>query len=978
MINPLSAPLHVPLGIHISEEVEAVSVEVEVSAIERELMALSEGKGKVHTDGTVKGPPPAKSLSPDIRPMDTRRIARFNVNDELMKMKLAYAIESSREPFSHLLDALSGLGGEGGKEQLESVPSMLDFFPEELKRVAEPVRRVTSQDDGFGDLGSDSFYKGKKNENVEAIVQEAAAETANQSAPVEDAQLASAALPVAGLVKTTADGVSIAHSPCAYDLSGSMPWSCYSTDGYSPMSPMDLRYHRVHLCSPNVDKAPAIWPVFSPKPAVTLEVPRDGTCSFRNSGHLSLKDSGQFVLIESVEQFPLLMHYHGMSASILRYWRPKHSASATQPDADQLSQMGTLGQLVKLESEFLPRVYGGSAIKVDSTTTAIESSLLRAPMYSHKISRTDFLLVRSKPLKQGQFHCVLRPIESVFCVGQAEPLYRVDVPVVPRLHQMLSARVMLECRRFWLRAKQHPNLEFVNRMFFGERRSLLTRYFSDALRDITSRPSLPLSSPISPEEACVVNSMKEGMRRLAERGIERICAISPMRIRNYVRDIEIFERSMPAASRTPRIAHYCVQLENEMRSSPWNLTNDYWDVMIGKRGAMFQFSPLGDPSGGRGEGISFRKILKVEGSSAAAALGSIAGARKGGPEMDDIRAKGKKDLIAELEKLNVPERVWKSMSRWQLMRQLALLLGIEDETEERLAPWKRKALHTDRIFDAWRKQNKALADTTPPAISHDELRKAAEAYGITQMQGQSGATTPDGDFTPPESGSEDEFGEQKKNLEEMMLDDLMGLDQSNSAIVPVHPVEEGEMELEMLLRDIRGEEQPMAAPIADVEPVSDSGKKKVTRLQIVSTGRTKSTGNPWSQVTYVYGTKNIAMYRKWKELEEEGFPHQGAGATSVEPSPAESVSHQPAVPTDWQYKVETSLKVHRRFQRIIRQAAEAGRPIPDCKRCGACHLYGHDQTYEGCPMMLRDMDMGVPNAGAARKRKNLDQSPVYD
>ena len=978
MINPISAPLPVPLGLHISEEVEAVSVEVEVSAIERELMALSEGRGKVHTEGTVKGSPPAKSLSPDIGPVDTRRIERFNVNDELRKMKLAYAVESSREPFSHLLGALSGLGGECGKEQLESVPSMLDFFHEELNPVSEPGRRLASQDEGFGDLGSDSFYKGKKNENVEAIVQEAAAEPANQAAPVEDAQLASAALPAAALVKTTADGVSIAHSPCAYDLSGSMPWSCYSTDGYSPMSPMDLRYHRVHLCSANVDKAPAIWPVFSPKPAVTLEVPRDGTCPFRNSGHLSLKDSGQFVLIESVEQFPLLMHYHGMSASILRYWRPKHSASATQPEADQLSQLGTLGQLVKLESDFLPRVYGGSAIKVDSITTVLESSLLRTPMYDHKISRTDFLLVRSKPLKQGQFHCVLRPIDTVFCVGQAEPLYRVDVPVVPRLHQMLSARVMLECRRFWLRAKQHPNLEFVNRMFFGERRSLLSRYFSDALRDITSRPSLPLSSPISPEEACVVNAMKEGMRRLAERGIERICAISPMRIRNYVRDIEVFERSMPAASRTPRNAHYCVQLENEMRSSPWNLTNDYWDVMTGKRGALFQFSPLGDPSGGRGEGISFRKILKVEGSSAAAALGSIAGARKGGPGMDDIRAKGKKELVAELEKLNVPERVWKSMSRWQLMRQLALLLGIEDETEERLAPWKRKALHTERIFDAWRKQNKALTDTTPPAISHDELRKAAEAYGITQIQGQSGATTPDGDFTPPDSGSEDdESGEPKKNLEEMMLDDLMGLvdpPASSSAIVPLHAVEEDQMELEMLLRDIRGDS---AAPMADTQPASDSGKKNVTRLQIVSTGRTKSTGNPWSQVTYVYGTKNIALYRKWKELEEEGFPQQGSAATSAAPSPAESVSH-PAAPSDWQYKVETSLKVHRRFQRIIRQAAEAGRPIPDCKRCGACHLCGHDQTYEGCPMMLRDMDVAASSAGAARKRKNLDQSPVYD
>jgi hypothetical protein len=476
-------------------------------------------------------------------------------------------------------------------------------------------------------------------------------------------------------------------------------------------------------------------------------------------------------------------------------------------------------------------------------------------------------------------------------------------------------------------------MDFLIRMFIGERRSLLNRYLSDAVRDINQRPALPLAAAISPEEACVVNAMKEGIRRLAERGIERIFAISPMRIRNYVRDIEVFERSMPATSRTPRIAHLCAQLENEMRLSPWNLTNDYWDVMTGKRGAMFQFSPLGDPSGGRGEGLSYRKVLKTEAASAAAALNSISNVQKSASmEIDEIRSKSKKDLIDELQKLNVPERVWKTMSRWQLMRQLALLLGLEDDSEERLAPWKRKALHADKIMEAWKKQTKALSDPNPPDVSHDELVKAVRAYtqyGVSDL-------VVSGNVTPMETPAESDSGDDNtghKGHDESMHD--------------------------MLLRDIQGEDDSEQKP-------------KITRLEIVATGRTKSTGNPWSQVTYVYGKKNIALYRKWKELEEEET------GTSATPSPSPSAGEVPQA--YWQAKVEMTLKVHRKFQRMIKQAAEAGRVIPDCKRCGACHLFGHDQTFEGCPVYVMDMGGGAAlgDAAPSRKKRNVEQSPVYE
>ena len=916
-MNQLLSPLHAPLGLPLLAEVHVEHVDVACSDVERRSFAPVKISDSEFFRQSLPSVPEGLPFD---EAQDGRELGRFRPEDEVMKLVLCRSLAGLAEPVECMIEAIASAHEPGAEERLLYTPSILDFYPDEL-RIQE--RRGVAADHParenlYTDLGSDSHYTATVAANLEA-----------------EPEAPSAGLPDATPVpKPAAESVLVAHSPCAYDLSGCVPWANYTLNGFGPLSPTDIRFHRVHVCSPNTDRADTVWSVFGAKAALGLEVPPDGSCPFRTSGQLSLRDKTRFLLVESVEQFPLLMHFHGMSGSLLRFWRPKDSHG---PDMDQLEELGTLGQLVRLSSEFLPRAFGGNTVKVESACTVLESSLVRQPLFPHHPRQTDFLLVRSKTNKgAAAFHCVLRQIESLFVAGQAEPLYRVDVPVVPRLHQVLSTRVGLEARRFWLRVKSQPSMEFINHFFLGERRSLLSRYFADAIRDLQQRPTAAFVSPISPEEACVVNAMREGVRRLAERGIERIAAISPMRIRNYVRDIEVFERSMPLESPTPRIAHLAGQLENEMRVSTWNLSNDYWDVLTGKRGAMFQFSPLGDPSGGRGEGISYRKILKVEGVSAAGALGSISGARKGGPAMDDIRSKGKKELVAELQKLNVPESLWRAMSRWQLMRQLSVLLGIEDDTEERLAPYKRKALHTERIAAAWRKQGRALADPNPP--------KLEEAGGDSHKRD-----------IDTESDDDDEEGVCR--LEADLLADLKG---GSAAILH----DDEQTELEEFRKNLNGEEEMI--PESGGQEAPDNSVK-ITRLQIVATGRVKSTGNPWSRVTYVYGKRNIALYRKWKELEEEGAPQ-----------PAPDVQESPAV--GWHGKVEMSLKVHRRFQRILKQAAEAGQPIPDIKRCGACHLFGHDSSYEGCPMLVREMDQTVqqPVASAKTKKRPVEQSPIYD
>jgi len=1010
--NSISSPLHAPLGLPLTDEVAQIDVDISVPQEVKEQYEVSVQKPTMEKflrnfKEIVGIQLDNAQISKEPHTDDLATPLQFDPEHEEIKLRLSRSLGTISEPLEHLFSALEHADMDGGFERLLNTPSILDFYPAEFQQRQKVGSKPLPQIDPLLDIGSDSFYVTKKTENVESQSTGITAQAVDQSGGLqtgvadttasvtttlpagETGDSTTVVAPTTVAKTAVTEGISIAHSPVAYDLSGSVPWASYTTtaDSFTPISPMEVRYHRVHICSPNIDKPLMVWSVTGPRGTPNLEIPLNGSCPYKTSNQLSLRDKGTFILTESIEQFPLLMHFHGMSSAIYRYWKPRHGAS--HPDTDQLHGLGKFGQLIKLnqDSEFIPRAFGGNTVKVESHACVLESPLIRAPIFPHKPISTDYVLVRFRqPKSGGHFACTLRPIQTIYCMGQSEPLYRVDVPVVPRLHQVLSSRVILECRRFWLKAKSTPKMDFVSHVFIGERRSLLNRYLADAVRDIQQQPTAPLSSPISPEETCVIHAMKEGIRRLAERGIERIFAISPMRIRNYVRDIEIFERSMPSLSRTPRIAHYCVQLENEMRLSPWNLSNDYWDVMTGKRGAMFQFSPLGDPSGGRGEGVSFRKILKVDNTSSELALNSInsssssspvgraAGASKG---MENLKSKSKKELIAELMKLNVPDRVWRTMSRWQLMRQLALLLGIEDDSEERLAPWKRKALHAERINDAWRKQAKSLSDQNPPQTSASELRRAADAYGMYAVNNE----TVIDEITPPDSGSEDGG----RDLEEMMMDELMGDGgEDNINPPPTNMVDDEAAELE-LLREIQsggGKIRHSIPPVQQPATIESSSsaeleKPKITRLQIVSVGRAKSTGNPWSKVTYVYGEKNIALYRKWKELEEEGFQQQPqAASTTTTPLPS------PPSTSSWQGKVEMSLKVHRRFQRILKQAAEAGRPIPDVKRCSSCHLFGHDSSFEGCPMLVREMNENISSlASATKKRKsqvNADQSPIYD
>ncbi|KAF4694184.1 hypothetical protein FOZ60_008987 [Perkinsus olseni] len=170
-----------------------------------------------------------------------------------------------------------------------------------------------------------------------------------------------------------------------------------------------------------------------------------------------------------------------------------------------------------------------------------------------------------------------------------------------------------------------------------------------------------------------------------------------------------------------------------------------------------------------------------------------------------------------MRKLGTPEAQLAGLGRWELVRQLSVLLrGVEDADVALAAaasnelPAKRKQIHSERLATAWRKQYKALSS---------EERDFSDVDSDDEESNEAAVPKAGDEKTPIDS------------LEDDLLADLM---------------------------DSSPKQEQVAA---------DSSEEMVPRLKIVTTGREKVTGAPWTRVQYVYGRHNIDIYKRWKMID---------------------------------------------------------------------------------------------------------------
>ena len=159
----------------------------------------------------------------------------------------------------------------------------------------------------------------------------------------------------------------------------------------------------------------------------------------RHKNDLSARD-GSLVLMEYLEELPLLLSNRAMASKIHHYYRVK------QP-GDKPTHNYTDGVTVVLgedeESPFLGDIEPGT------TVSSLENNLFRSPIHEHEPPTTDFLLVRSK--HGNKFF--LREIPKVFTVGQQQPLMEVPVPKSRNAMNYLKKRLQVYLYRLFQKQK---------------------------------------------------------------------------------------------------------------------------------------------------------------------------------------------------------------------------------------------------------------------------------------------------------------------------------------------------------------------------------------------------------------------------------------------------------------------------------------------------------------------------------------------
>ncbi|KAI3820284.1 hypothetical protein L1987_07828 [Smallanthus sonchifolius] len=173
-----------------------------------------------------------------------------------------------------------------------------------------------------------------------------------------------------------------------------------------PNSLLHLVRTRIHLL-PRAQKLPGENKSLRPPDA------------FKKKSDLSARD-GHVFLMECCEERPLLLGNTGMGARLCTYYQKSNPSDQTATHLR--SGPNNLGNILTLDPADKSPFLGD--IKAGSTQSCLETNMYRAPIYQHKVSSTDYLLIRSAKGKLS-----LRRIDRIYVVGQQVPHMEVMSPV---------------------------------------------------------------------------------------------------------------------------------------------------------------------------------------------------------------------------------------------------------------------------------------------------------------------------------------------------------------------------------------------------------------------------------------------------------------------------------------------------------------------------------------------------------------------
>ncbi|KAJ3098038.1 hypothetical protein HK100_005200, partial [Physocladia obscura] len=312
-------------------------------------------------------------------------------------------------------------------------------------------------------------------------------------------------------VRQTQGTVVLRHAKSAIE----MMWPHYKTQ----LNTQELRnFHR-----PAIKFMPGEVATFSKVKGSRKK--KDGVEPCDDFMNLSLKDSSNFVLLEYSEEYPPILSNFGMGTLIQNFYRKENEKDMTVPKFD----VGHHSPLEKIDASPFNNfgdVTPGNVIQ------GITNNLIRAPIFRHEVSSTDFFLVRHS--YNGKTRYYIRDIPCLFVVGQTYPQQEVPRPQSRKVLNLMKARLHSIAYRLIL---NNPNQRLwypkLAKHFIGQSDLIVRQRLREVAQNwkkgentgwykVKQSKSLPteeeLQKIITPEWCCLLETAFAGEQRLKDIG----------------------------------------------------------------------------------------------------------------------------------------------------------------------------------------------------------------------------------------------------------------------------------------------------------------------------------------------------------------------------------------------------------------------------------------------------------------------------
>ncbi|XP_064556533.1 transcription initiation factor TFIID subunit 1 isoform X4 [Drosophila montana] len=650
----------------------------------------------------------------------------------------------------------------------------------------------------------------------------------------------------------------------------------------------------------------------------------------RNPEDLSGKD-GDIVLAEFCEEHPPLMNQVGMCSKIKNYYKRK-------AEKDSGPQDYVYGEVAFAHtSPFLGILHPGQCIQ------ALENNMYRAPIYPHKMSPTDFLIIRTRNSYW------IRVVNAVFTVGQECPLYEVPGPNSKRANNFTRDFLQVFIYRLFWKSRDNPRrirMDDVKRAFPAHSESSIRKRLkqcADFKRTGMDsnwwviKPEFRLPSEeeiramVSPEQCCAYFSMIAAEQRLKDAGYGEKSLFAPQEDDDEEAQL----------------------LDDEVKVAPWNTTRAYIQAMRGK--CLLQLSGPADPTG-CGEGFSYVRVpnkpTQTKEEQESQPKRSVTGTDA------DLRRLPLQRAKELLRKFKVPEEEIKKLTRWEVIDVVRTL-----STE--------KAKAGEEGMDKFSRGNRF-------SIAEHQERYKEECQRIFDLQNRVLASSEvlSTDEDESSASEESDLEELGKNLENMLAN------KKTSTQLSLEREEQERQELLRQLEEEQGDSGSKAAKSKDdasQQPMANNNQGRILRITRTFKG---NDGKEYTRVETVRRQAVIDAYIKIRTTKDEQFIKQFATLDEQQKEEmkrekrriqeqlrrikrnqererlaqlAQNQKLQPGgMPTSLGDPKSSGGHAHKERDNSHKEVSPSRKKFklkPDLKlKCGACGQVGHMRTNKACPL----------------------------